>query len=82
MISHLVSGLIQLESDVMRKIKRGGETLKKSLKEIRDELFRRDTGEVVKAKVNVRKISLESLGRSKPSSSFRWRKSLRGYFEE
>jgi len=79
MRSHFVSGLIQLESDVMRKIKRG-QTLKKSLKQIRDELFGRDTGEVVKAKVNVRKISLESLGRSKPSSSsFRWRTKLKNY---
>lgn len=81
MRSHFVSGLIQLESDVMCKIKRG-QTLKKSLKQIRDELFRRDTGEIVKAKVNVRKISLESLGRSKSTSCFRLRKSLRGYFEE
>jgi hypothetical protein len=53
--------------------------LKKSLKEIRDELFGKDTGEVTKTREVVKKISLESLGRSKLSSRPPWRRKLKKY---
>jgi hypothetical protein len=56
--------------------------LKKSLKEIRDELFGKDTGEVTKTRVNVKKISLESLGRSKPTSRPTWKRKLKNYLDE
>lgn len=56
--------------------------MKKSLKEIRDELFGMDTGEVIKARVDVRKISLESLGRTKFSSRPICRKKLKIYFDD
>lgn len=56
-----------------------GQVLKKSLKEIRDELFGKDTGEVTKTRVNVKKISLENLGRSKLSSRPPWKRKLKKY---
>lgn len=59
-----------------------GQVLKKSLKEIRDELFGKDTGEVTKTREVVKKISLESLGRSKPTYRSPWKRKLKKYFDE